>query len=87
MTGGDQLKHSKPEPDIYLMACEKMGVRPEETYAVEDSYNGIRSSYLAGMMPIMVPDLLAPTEEMKAKSVIILEDLVKVREWLTSQWK
>ena len=41
VTGGDQLKHSKPEPDIYLMACEKMGVRPEETYAVEDSYNGI----------------------------------------------
>ena len=87
VTGGDQLKHSKPEPDIYLMACEKMGVRPEETYAVEDSYNGIRSSYRAGMMPIMVPDLLAPTEEMKAKSVIILEDLLKVREWLISQWK
>lgn len=82
VTGGDQLKRSKPEPDIYLMACGKLGVRPEETYAVEDSHNGIRSAYSAGMMPVMVPDLLPPTEEMYEKSVTVLEDLVRVREWL-----
>ena len=85
VTGGDQLKRSKPEPDIYLMACEKLGVRPEETYAVEDSYNGIRAAHSAGMMPVMVPDLLPPTEEMYEKSVAVLEDLVCVREWLEAQ--
>ena len=85
VTGGDQLKRSKPEPDIYLMACRKLGVRPEETYAVEDSYNGIRSAYSAGMLPLMVPDLLPPTEEMCEKSVAVLEDLVLVREWLERQ--
>lgn len=85
VTGGDQLKRSKPDPDIYLMACEKLGVRPEETYAVEDSYNGIRAAYSAGMMPVMVPDLLQPTEEMYEKSVAVLEDLVCVREWLEAQ--
>ena len=82
VTGGDQLKRSKPEPDIYLTACEKLGVKPSDAYAVEDSYNGIRSSYSAGMMPIMVPDLLPPTEEMYEKSVVVLEDLVRVREWM-----
>lgn len=81
VTGGDQLKRSKPEPDIYLMACGKLGVRPEDTYAVEDSYNGIRSSDSAGMMPVMVPDLLPPTEEMRQKSVVVLEDLLQVRDW------
>lgn len=81
VTGGDQLKRSKPEPDIYLMACEKLGVRPEDTYAVEDSYNGIRSSYSAGMMPVMVPDLLPPTDEMRHKSVVVLDDLLQVRDW------
>lgn len=85
VTGGDQLKRSKPEPDIYLMACEKLGVSPEETYAVEDSYNGIRSAYSAGMMPVMVPDLLPPTEEMYEKSVAVLEDLVQVREWIAKR--
>ena len=79
--GGDQLKRSKPEPDIYLMTCEKLGVQPIYTYAIEDSYNGIRSAYSAGMKPIMVPDMLQPTEEMREKSVIVLDDLLQVRDW------
>lgn len=79
--GGDQLKRSKPEPDIYLMTCEKMGIVPQNAYAVEDSYNGIRSAYSAGMKPIMVPDLLPATEEMRKKSVVILENLLQVREY------
>lgn len=81
--GGDQLKRSKPDPDIYLMTCERLGVAPEETYAIEDSYNGIRSSYSAGMRPIMVPDLLPATEEMKEKSVAVLKDLLQVKDFLS----
>ncbi len=79
--GGDQLKNSKPEPDIYLMTCEKMGIPPEKGYAVEDSYNGIRAAYRAGMRPIMVPDMLPATEEMRQKSIIVLDDLLQVKEY------
>lgn len=82
--GGDQLKRSKPEPDIYLMTCEKLGVQPKCTYAIEDSYNGIRSAYSAGMKPIMVPDMLPPTEEMREKSVVVLDDLLQVRDWFVA---
>lgn len=78
VVGGDQLKRSKPEPDIYLMACEKMGVSPKDAYAVEDSHNGIRAAYSAGMMPIMVPDLLPATEEMHEKSIAVFDDLFQV---------
>ena len=81
VVGGDQLKRSKPEPDIYLMACEKMGVLPENAYAVEDSYNGIRAAYSAGMMPIMVPDLLPATEEMREKSIAVFDDLLQVKHF------
>ena len=83
--GGDQLKRSKPEPDIYLMTCEKLGVRPAHAYAIEDSYNGVRSAHSAGMKPIMVPDMLSPTEEMREKSVIILDNLLQVRDWFMAQ--
>lgn len=82
--GGDKLKRSKPEPDIYLMTCEKMGTFPENTYAIEDSHNGIRSAYSAGMMPIMVPDLLQVTDEMKEKSVAIFDDLLQVIQYFHS---
>ena len=82
--GGDQLKRSKPEPDIYLITCEKLGVHPADAYAIEDSYNGIRSAYSAGMKPIMVPDMLPPTEEMQQKSVIVLDNLLQVKDWFMS---
>lgn len=81
VVGGDQLKRSKPAPDIYLAACEKLGVEPADAYAIEDSYNGIRSSHNAGMCPIMVPDLLPATEEMYEKSVAVLDNLVMVKDF------
>lgn len=80
--GGDQLQNSKPAPDIYLMTCERMGVAPSVAYAIEDSYNGIRSAYSAGMKPIMVPDILPATDEMRTMSVAVLEDLLQVKEYL-----
>lgn len=81
VVGGDLLKNSKPAPDIYLMTCERMGVLPENTYAVEDSYNGIRSAHSAGMRPIMVPDLLPATAEMRSLSVAVFEDLFEVKDY------
>ena len=56
IVGGDMVTHSKPHPEIYLKSCELLGVSPCDCYAVEDSPNGIRSAYHAGMKPLMVPD-------------------------------
>ena len=81
VVGGDLLKNSKPAPDIYLMTCGRMGVVPENTYAIEDSYNGIRSAHSAGMRPIMVPDLLPATEEMRDLSVAVFADLFEVKTY------
>ena len=81
VVGGDMIEHSKPLPDIYLIACEKLGVSPEDAYAIEDSPNGIRSAYSAGMKAIMVPDLIEPTEEMEEKATVILPSLFAVKEW------
>lgn len=64
--GGDMVEHSKPEPDIYLEACRMLHVRPEDAIAIEDSPNGIRSAYAAGMRPLMVPDMIAPTPDIQA---------------------
>ena len=87
VVGGDLLKKSKPAPDIYLMTCERMGVLPENTYAIEDSYNGIRSAHSAGMHPIMVPDLLPATEEMRNLSEAVFEDLFQVKEYFVNMFR
>ena len=46
---GDYVTESKPKPDIFLYAAEKLGVKPEECLVVEDSYNGVIAAKAAGM--------------------------------------
>lgn len=79
---GDMVEHSKPEPDIYLKACEELKVEPARAYAIEDAPNGIRSAYAAGMKPIMVPDRIKPDAEMEQYSYCICENLIEVMECL-----
>ena len=82
IVGGDMVKHSKPEPDIFLEACGRLESKPENCYVIEDSYNGIRAAHAAGMHPIMVPNLMEPTEEMKSLAEQILGSLCAVQEFL-----
>ena len=57
------VENGKPQPDVYLYACEQIGEKPEDCIAVEDSPNGILSAYRAGLSVVMVPDLTEPDEE------------------------
>lgn len=79
---GDMVEHSKPMPDIYLKACEELGVSPMNAIAIEDSPNGIRSAYRAGMKPVMVPDLIEPTPEISAMLYGKFYSLLDVIEYL-----
>jgi HAD superfamily hydrolase (TIGR01509 family) len=40
---------SKPEPDVFLLAAQKLGVDPENCLVIEDSQNGIKAAHAAGM--------------------------------------
>jgi len=77
----------KPNPDPYLLAAERLGVDPAACLALEDSHNGVRAAHAAGMMTIMVPDILDPTEEMHSLCVRIARDLHEVRGLLEAQPK
>lgn len=82
---GDNVTKSKPDPQIFLTAAERLGVSPEDCYVLEDSYNGIRAAHAAGMKPIMVPDLLPPDDEMKRLAVYIADDLIGAGEYILGQ--
>lgn len=79
---GDMVSRSKPFPDIYLKACECIGVEPAKTFAIEDSFHGIHSAYDGNLRPIMVPDLLQPTMEIKNLCYAVLPDLYEVIKFL-----
>jgi HAD superfamily hydrolase (TIGR01509 family) len=75
---GDMVERSKPEPDIFLKAAEELGVLPEECVVLEDSRNGIKAAFAAGMFPIMVPDLIPSDVELVRLAYQIVSDLEQV---------
>ncbi len=77
---GDMIENSKPAPDIYLKACELLGAAPEECFALEDSKNGLLSAYRAGCIPVMVPDLWQPDEEILQLIAGKYDDLEQVKD-------
>ncbi len=77
---GDMVKNGKPAPDIFLKACEELGVLPEEAIAVEDSINGIKSAGAAGLYPVMVIDLIQPNEEIMPIAKQVYNDITKLKE-------
>lgn len=79
---GDMVSKSKPDPEIYLKACELLGERSEDCYALEDSRSGLLSAYRAGCKPVMVPDLWQPDEEIEKIIVGKFQDLEEVRTYL-----
>ena len=79
---GDIVEHSKPAPDIFLKACEILNADPTKSIAIEDSFNGIRSAHCAGMTPIMVPDQVQPTDEIRALAFHVMPSLLDVLNWL-----
>jgi len=76
---------SKPAPDPFLKAAERLGVEPWSCLALEDSHNGVRSAASAGMMTVMVPDLLEPTDEIRLLCAFVARDLHEVRLLILSE--
>ena len=69
----------KPSPDLYLLAASRFGVTPESCVAVEDSNHGVTAAHAAGAITIMVPDMVPPTDESRARCAAVVPDLGAVR--------
>ena len=82
---GGTVPHGKPAPDIYLKACEELGVEPVKAIGIEDSINGVKSSSSAGLYTIMVIDLIQPTEEVKELADAIYDSLFDVITFLQKE--
>ena len=82
IVGGGMFEKGKPDPEIFLKSCERLGSVSDKCIVIEDSYNGIRAAYAAGMRPIMVPDVVLPNDEMREKAWKILPNLEEVSKLL-----
>lgn len=79
---GEQVTCGKPDPEIYEIACQELGTLPGQTFAIEDSPNGIRSAAAAKLRVIMVPDLIAPDLELRQLVITVQQSLTDVKNFL-----
>lgn len=84
--GGDQVSHGKPSPDIYLKACLTIGHPPVGCLACEDSPAGLEAATRAGLRTVLVPDLVAPTEHMRALAWRVVSDLTEVSRMIRAEF-
>ena len=71
IVSAEQAGKSKPEPDVFLLAAEKLGIQPANCLVVEDSENGIKAALAAGMTCVAYqsPDT-DPQKQKEADAVI-----------------
>lgn len=72
---GDEVERGKPEPDIFLRAAKAIGVNPSEAVVVEDSINGIKAGYAAGMRVVHIPDTIAIDDDIRKLTYMVCDDL------------
>ena len=82
ITTADEVEKSKPDPAIYLLAAEKMGVVPEKCMVLEDSYNGLIAGKKAGMKTVMIPDLKPFTQEISSYVNACFSSLEEAQEYI-----
>ncbi|MDA3886966.1 MAG: HAD family phosphatase [Candidatus Delongbacteria bacterium] len=77
VVAGDQVKNSKPDPEIYLTAADKLRVEPKNCLAFEDSDNGTKAAHSAGMTIIQIPDIVEVSDEVRSLGHMIVESFDK----------
>ena len=75
MVFGDEIKNSKPAPDIYLKVYEHYNLDKDEMINYEDSNNGILSGYNAGIKVVYIKDIVDVKEETLALCYKQVKDL------------
>ena len=78
IVSGFDVERAKPFPDVFLVTAERLGVDPAKTIVLEDSYNGIEAAHAGGFIPIMVPDCVPPTDEIRGLCRAVCDTLADV---------
>ncbi len=68
---GDDVKKGKPDPETYLVACQKLGLAPADCLVLEDAANGITSAKAAGCKCVAVRNSCTPPQDLGQADVII----------------
>lgn len=78
----DDIVNSKPDPEIFLKAAEKVNIKPENCIVIEDSEAGIRAAFNAGMIAFHVKDLKEADESIIKYCDKNFENLIEIKKYI-----
>ena len=87
VTYSDEIVNGKPDPEIFLKTSQKVNCPPKNCMVLEDSENGIIAAYKAEMLPVMIPDIIEPGEEIEAMLFKKFCSLKEVKDYFEDNFK
>lgn len=78
----EDVKWAKPDPEIFVIAADRLGIDGADGLVLEDSKNGILAAEGAGIPVVMVPDIVPPTDKLKEKTAAVFPTLHDVIDFL-----
>ncbi|QMV43147.1 HAD family hydrolase [Cohnella cholangitidis] len=83
----DDVERVKPDPALYRLAIGDLGVEPQEAFAIEDSFNGLRAAKAAGLYGVAIPNTVTAKMDFAEADLILksleqqsLEDIIRLLE-------
>jgi HAD superfamily hydrolase (TIGR01509 family) len=81
VVSGDDVRQSKPAPDCYLLAIERLGLRPSECIAIEDTEHGVNAATSAGVMCLAIPSDMSKHHNF-SRATAVLGELREAASWV-----
>jgi beta-phosphoglucomutase-like phosphatase (HAD superfamily) len=72
---GDMVARKKPAPDVYEEALRILRLRPDETIAIEDSWNGVQAAHTAGIAVVATPSLYSADDDFSDAAAVVTDSL------------
>lgn len=82
----DDVKRSKPAPDCYLLALQKLGLSAQECVAIEDTEHGAKAARDAGIDCVVIPNSMSKNQNF-ANSSKVCASMLEATEWITAHYK
>jgi beta-phosphoglucomutase-like phosphatase (HAD superfamily) len=76
---GEDVKHGKPDPEPYLLACKRLGLPPDQCVVLEDASNGVKAAKAAGCKCIGIDSPYTPPQDL-SQADLELKSLLKINK-------
>lgn len=85
VVSGNDVEHSKPAPDCYLLAVKRLGLAPSECIAIEDTANGVSAAVAAHIPCVAIATKMSKHHDL-SKATSVVSSLEEAKNWIKKNY-